>query len=1112
MNPPRSAGDGRQEIQLTAMVPIQLPVLGNLACRLVVKILIRVAGVKGLSVPVPVDQRSAPAVVPKAVARRCVCITKTKKAESEEHEVFFLCCFWTQNFSLLFKFLEWEDPPMRRERPSNVPQLWQATNDDSPHYGPPFRRNPGERVLSKVIFSQANTSSSSSPCNEHLAPCSSEIDFDEPTSEPASSAAAELTEMQVWSRRLEEELRAFNDFDLKLQQEMGVLSARRRQDQEEAKRLLEQRRRLPTASTSKYHTQRTPIPSAQYTSSSTKSLSPQPLPLPLPPVAMLDAMELFLRPNTSKQHHAPEHFDVQHPVPVSKGLPNRWPRCSTEQSLTCLKEHSAISTAASAAIKASRAITAIAVSSLQNTPRREIVPEIVSTVGLTPRGSSIPRSVMTSSLVFSSDEELSRQPAGAAQVRTFASAKNPFVSIRADEIMTADQVVLHPQGATSSEQANSPADFTSRGGFVKTVSGETASTGVVNCFDAMRNGGDESDDEKNSDKTPDTGGTTPTRTSHGSLFCHAELLSHCKVTSAVLPTSRWPGQVAAGVDDMDTAMQIGTAGVAVGENQPAIQPSFISFTLMPSPANAKGPRPAVSDTPRVIYKGAAVEHAPCAPGAVPQRERVQRAVGPTGGRRTHGTQLPGCVRGKPYFELTPNRLSQKPSVTPNAQDAVVPSPVQLVSRPMKAPLQFVSNSRKPQDVAVGMPVIVAAKPIARRYSSSGVLENSARRADQTDTAQEDVLQGLAGTSRKDCHKERCRQPPSPLSRLEMLQRSHWQTPRPDPASAGKGGAAPDGRQDVPAALTDSREVLVRRVQRWDQAQGVRCNLQEVFVDAGHCSRHGQAVQKKSVKNRDLERKQSSAPRAKLRPHEMLMRHITSTYSKTDGPGLSCDAIENRLLGDDASGSVKGVSSSLTDGVSVPQDIHGSRARNGDPVSVDTLDVCVVNDLCGAVKADFDFGRFTHATDAGPTDVPSGWGFAVQSSVFVPLTCHQLFNDPLPPAHHVGPRGATRSGHAQCHKEDRSGNLYCHGAKEIWAKHERDVPAIIEGCASDLGVEPSSRSSGQRGSSGSLTTSNESYSVCSSQRSSSVAAVRLITEFAVTLICMSSMILVIFESY
>ena len=54
MNPPRSAGDGRQEIQLTAMVPIERPVLGNLACRLLVKVLVRVARVKELSVPVPV--------------------------------------------------------------------------------------------------------------------------------------------------------------------------------------------------------------------------------------------------------------------------------------------------------------------------------------------------------------------------------------------------------------------------------------------------------------------------------------------------------------------------------------------------------------------------------------------------------------------------------------------------------------------------------------------------------------------------------------------------------------------------------------------------------------------------------------------------------------------------------------------------------------------------------------------------------------------------------------------------------------------------------------------------------------------------------------------------
>ena len=34
MNPPRSAGDGRQEIQLTAVVPIELPVLCDLAGRL----------------------------------------------------------------------------------------------------------------------------------------------------------------------------------------------------------------------------------------------------------------------------------------------------------------------------------------------------------------------------------------------------------------------------------------------------------------------------------------------------------------------------------------------------------------------------------------------------------------------------------------------------------------------------------------------------------------------------------------------------------------------------------------------------------------------------------------------------------------------------------------------------------------------------------------------------------------------------------------------------------------------------------------------------------------------------------------------------------------------
>ena len=64
MNPPRSAGDGRQEIQLTAVVPVELPVLCNDAGRLLVKVLVRVAGVKERSVPVPVPRRSAPTVVP----------------------------------------------------------------------------------------------------------------------------------------------------------------------------------------------------------------------------------------------------------------------------------------------------------------------------------------------------------------------------------------------------------------------------------------------------------------------------------------------------------------------------------------------------------------------------------------------------------------------------------------------------------------------------------------------------------------------------------------------------------------------------------------------------------------------------------------------------------------------------------------------------------------------------------------------------------------------------------------------------------------------------------------------------------------------------------------
>ena len=60
MNPPRSAGDGRQEIQLTAMVPTELPVFCNLACRLLIKVLVRVAGMKELSIPVPVPARIRP--------------------------------------------------------------------------------------------------------------------------------------------------------------------------------------------------------------------------------------------------------------------------------------------------------------------------------------------------------------------------------------------------------------------------------------------------------------------------------------------------------------------------------------------------------------------------------------------------------------------------------------------------------------------------------------------------------------------------------------------------------------------------------------------------------------------------------------------------------------------------------------------------------------------------------------------------------------------------------------------------------------------------------------------------------------------------------------------
>ena len=53
----------RMQKQQSQQLSIQLPVLGNLACRLVIKVLVRAAGVKKLSVPVPVPRRSARAVV-----------------------------------------------------------------------------------------------------------------------------------------------------------------------------------------------------------------------------------------------------------------------------------------------------------------------------------------------------------------------------------------------------------------------------------------------------------------------------------------------------------------------------------------------------------------------------------------------------------------------------------------------------------------------------------------------------------------------------------------------------------------------------------------------------------------------------------------------------------------------------------------------------------------------------------------------------------------------------------------------------------------------------------------------------------------------------------------
>ena len=48
------------------MVPIQLLVLGNLACRFLVKDPFRVARVKQFFLPVPVPRRSARAIVSKA--------------------------------------------------------------------------------------------------------------------------------------------------------------------------------------------------------------------------------------------------------------------------------------------------------------------------------------------------------------------------------------------------------------------------------------------------------------------------------------------------------------------------------------------------------------------------------------------------------------------------------------------------------------------------------------------------------------------------------------------------------------------------------------------------------------------------------------------------------------------------------------------------------------------------------------------------------------------------------------------------------------------------------------------------------------------------------------
>ena len=58
--PARKRGDGGQDVKVTAMVPIQLSVLGSLACRLLVKVLVWVAWMEQFSVPVPVPRSSAP--------------------------------------------------------------------------------------------------------------------------------------------------------------------------------------------------------------------------------------------------------------------------------------------------------------------------------------------------------------------------------------------------------------------------------------------------------------------------------------------------------------------------------------------------------------------------------------------------------------------------------------------------------------------------------------------------------------------------------------------------------------------------------------------------------------------------------------------------------------------------------------------------------------------------------------------------------------------------------------------------------------------------------------------------------------------------------------------